>query len=40
LFAVVSGFLSSKQPMDDDVRKQVSGACLKELVSGRVPHEA
>ena len=41
-FAVASGFLQAKQRPEGDVRKQVSGACLRELLSasGSVPHEA
>jgi len=39
LFAIASGFMSSEQFVVSDVRKKVSGACLKELVSGRVPNE-
>ena len=39
-FAFVSGLLHSKNRAEGDVRKQVSGACLRELFSGRVPREA
>jgi GT2 family glycosyltransferase len=39
-FAVASGLLHRKQRGEGDVRKQVSGACLRELLSPRVPHEA
>ena len=39
-FAVTSGLLRPKQGTEGNVRKQVSGACLRELLSGSVPHEA
>ena len=39
-FAVTAGLLHPKQGAEGDVRKQVSGACLRELLSGRVPYEA
>jgi hypothetical protein len=39
-FAVVSGVLRSKQGSESDVRKQVSGACLRELLVPQVPREA
>ena len=39
-FAVVSNLLHAKKRVEGDVRKQVSGACLRELVSGSVPREA
>jgi GT2 family glycosyltransferase len=38
--AVASGFLHPKRRMEGDVRKQVSGACLRELLIGRIPREA
>jgi GT2 family glycosyltransferase len=39
-FAVVAGLARTKRNAEDDVRKQVSGTCLRELVSGSVPHKA
>jgi GT2 family glycosyltransferase len=39
-FAVASGLLHPKNCTEGDVRKQVSGACLRELLPPRVPHEA
>jgi GT2 family glycosyltransferase len=39
-FAVGSGLLHHKERAEADVRKQVSGACLRELLAGSVPHEA
>jgi len=39
-FAVGSGLFHPKQRTEGDVRKQVSGACLRELLLGNVPHEA
>jgi GT2 family glycosyltransferase len=39
-FAVVSGLMHAKKRAEGEVRKQVSGACLRELLSGSVPHEA
>ena len=38
--AVLSNTFRPKQRAADDVRKQVSGACLRELFSRRVPREA
>jgi len=38
--AVVSGLAHRKGSAEGDVKKQVSGACLRELLSGRVPKEA
>lgn len=38
--AVASEFSSSRPLMEGDVRKKVSGACLKELISRGVQHEA
>jgi len=38
--AVVSGLAHRKRSAEGDVKKQVSGACLRELLSGRVPKEA
>jgi GT2 family glycosyltransferase len=39
-FAVLSGLAHSEGSAQADVRKQVSGACLRELVSGNVPQKA
>jgi GT2 family glycosyltransferase len=39
-FAVVSVLMHPKKRAEGEVRKQVSGACLRELLSGSVPHEA
>lgn len=39
-FAVVLSLLHPEQGEEDEVRKQVSGACLRELLSPSVPHEA
>ena len=39
-FAVLFSLLGSKQDAKGDVRKQVSGACLRELLSGSVAHQA
>jgi len=39
-FAATVGHLRPKQSAGDDVRKQVSGACLRELLSGSSPHSA
>lgn len=39
-FSVVKGFLHPQKRADGDVRRQVSGACLRELISGTVAHEA
>jgi GT2 family glycosyltransferase len=38
--AVVAGLARGKQSAEDDVRKQVSGACLRVVLSGSVPHKA
>ena len=38
--AVLSGLLHSQESPQSDVRKQVSGACLRELLSGGVPSKA
>ena len=38
--AVLSGLLHSQESPQGDVRKQVSGACLRELLSGSVPSKA
>jgi GT2 family glycosyltransferase len=38
--AAVSGLIHGKKRSDGDVRKQVSGACLRELLSRRTPREA
>ena len=40
VFAVVAGLARGKQSAEGDVRKQVSGACLRELVSGSVPNNS
>jgi GT2 family glycosyltransferase len=39
-FAVASSLVHSKPGGERDMRRQVSGACLRELLSGSVPHEA
>ena len=39
-FAVASGLSRHKQSADGEVKKQVSGACLRELLSGSIPHQA
>ena len=39
-FAVVSSFLDSKRRAQGDVRKEVSEACLRELISGGAPQQA
>jgi len=39
-FAALSGLFDSGGGAPSDVRKQVSGACLRELVSGSVPNKA
>lgn len=39
-FAVLSGLAKSSQKAHSDVRKQVSGACLRQLLSGSVPQKA
>ena len=38
--AVLSGLAHSQERAQSDVRKQVSGACLRELLSGSVPQKA
>jgi GT2 family glycosyltransferase len=38
--AVASGFLHPKRRSEGEVRKQVSGACLRELLIGSIPREA
>jgi GT2 family glycosyltransferase len=38
--AVLSGLLHSQESPQGDVRKQVSGACLRELLSGSAPSKA
>src|SRR5260370_435973 len=38
--AVASGFLHPKRRSEGEVRKQVSGACLRALISGTLPHGA
>jgi GT2 family glycosyltransferase len=38
--AVLSGLAHSHESAQSDVRKQVSGACLRELLSGSVPQKA
>lgn len=35
--AVTSGWMSSEQSAERKVRKQVNGACLRELFSGSAP---
>jgi GT2 family glycosyltransferase len=39
-FAVVAGLARTKQSAEGDVRKQVSGACLRAMLSDSVPHKA
>jgi len=39
-FAVLSGLARSGESAQSDVRKQVSGACLREVLSGSVPNKA
>jgi GT2 family glycosyltransferase len=39
-FAALSGLARSQRLAESDVRKQVSGACLRELLSRSVPHKA
>jgi GT2 family glycosyltransferase len=39
-FATLSGLAQSQRRAQSDVRKQVSGACLRELLSGSVPYKA
>jgi GT2 family glycosyltransferase len=39
-FAALSGLAHFRESAQSDVRKQVSGACLRELLSGSVPHQA
>jgi GT2 family glycosyltransferase len=39
-FAVLSGLAHSQESAQSDVRKQVSGACLRELLPGSVPQKA
>ena len=38
--AVVAGLARGKQSAEGAVRKQVSGACLRALVSGSVPNNS
>ncbi|MGB2624544.1 MAG: glycosyltransferase family 2 protein [Candidatus Acidiferrum sp.] len=38
--ALLSGLAHSREMAQDDVRKQVSGACIRELISGSVPKKA
>lgn len=38
--AALSGLVRSRDRSQNDVRKQVSGACLRELLSGSVPSKA
>lgn len=40
LFAVLSGLARSPRRAESDVRKQVSGACLRELLFGSAPQKA
>jgi hypothetical protein len=39
-FALIGGLARGKESTEDEVRKQVSGACLRALVSGNVPPKA
>jgi GT2 family glycosyltransferase len=39
-FAIAKGLLHPGQSEESDVRKQVSSACLRELLTGNVPHQA
>jgi GT2 family glycosyltransferase len=38
--ATLSGLAHPRRRAENDVSKQVSGACLRELLFGRIPHEA
>ena len=40
LGAVLTGFLNPEKRSQGEVRKQVSGACLRQLITGSVPREA
>lgn len=40
IFAVVGGLVPTKRSAEADTRKQVSGACLRELVAGTVPNNS
>jgi GT2 family glycosyltransferase len=40
LFAVVMGLARTKRSAEGDMRKQVSGACLRAVLSESVPHKA
>jgi len=39
-FAAVLGLAHSKENTQNDVRKQVSAACLRQLLTGSVPNQA
>jgi GT2 family glycosyltransferase len=39
-FAVLSGLADSQERSQDDVRKQVSSACLRQLLTGSLPNQA
>jgi len=39
-FAIAKGLLHPGQSVESDVRKQVSSVCLRELLTGNVPHQA
>jgi len=39
-FATIAGLAGKKQSAEGDVRKQVSGACLRAMLSESVPHKA
>jgi hypothetical protein len=38
--ALLSGLAHSREIAQNDVRKQVSGACMRELITGSVPKKA
>lgn len=40
MFAVLTGLAHTQESAQSDVRKKVSGACLRELLSGGVPQKA
>jgi GT2 family glycosyltransferase len=40
IFAFLSGFARFRRPAESDVRKQVSVACLREVLLGSVPRKA
>jgi hypothetical protein len=38
-FAALSGLVHSQETPQDGVRKQVSGACLRQLLTGSLPNQ-